>query len=218
MTSDTADIIANDLRGKLYDPQLLQKISGCGRCEAKNQKLRCAQGIDPVEGTSIFHHGDCVQVHAVRRDDLCGDAHWTAAAVHHRHHPQRPFADGVVHGTDQARAHARIHVTDENKHIVDIDVVDVSPSDDGPQTSPIQRDRQQFVDDQSDSHPDQVDVLDRGPSEPPAHWPDVERDWLRQLQADHGPLEIPHVHLGVSGDLDDGSGHTNPGGQGEGSR
>lgn len=213
MTSNTADAIAADLRGELYDPGRIQKINGCGRCQAKNHRRRCANGISPVDDASTFDDGDDVLINAVRRDDLWDKTHWVASGVHHRHHPQRPFADGVVHGTDQARAHARIHITDENKYIVDIDVVDVSPSDDGPQTSPIQRDRQQFVDDQSDSHPDQVNVLDRGPSEPPAHWPDVEREWLRQLQADHGPLEIPHTHLGISR-VDDMSGHTDPGSSG----
>jgi hypothetical protein len=34
-------------------------------------------------------------------------------------------------------------------------------------------------------------VLEIPPDEPPANWPDADRQWLQELVDERGPLEVP---------------------------
>jgi hypothetical protein len=49
-------------------------------------------------------------------------------------------------------------------------------------------------------------VVERPEDEPPAHWPDEDRQWLQELADERGPLEVPTYSVGKI-DADD----VNPG-------
>jgi len=34
-------------------------------------------------------------------------------------------------------------------------------------------------------------VVERAEDEPPAHWPEEDRQWLQELADERGPLEVP---------------------------
>jgi len=197
MTSYTdAATIEDELAGQLYDLTLIQRIDNCERCRVKNHKRTCAADAEPIDGLADWRDGDDVTVHAVRRETLDGDDHWMAAAAHHRHHPQVPFEDVVVAGSDQARAHARVRVTNVDSRLIDVDAIAISPASEGPEMSAIDERYQTDMADGPDV-PDDMDVVDRSASDPPATWPEAEREWLRQLEADHGPLELPVTKIGT---------------------
>ena len=202
--ASTADIEAA-LRGRQLFSHL-QRIDGCRRCQEKNTKRGYA-GVDRVDYT--FQDGDEVTVHAVHVD---ADAHfagpfWRITAVDHRSHPQIPFEETVQSGTDIVRAHARVHDVPDAKHLLDVDVVERSPRGDGPQQSRVeQREQQHIVDGDGDVHPEGMAVVERPEDEPPAHWPDEDRQWLQELADERGPLEVPTYSVGKI-DADD----VNPG-------
>jgi len=178
------------LRGrKLFSH--LQRIDGCRRCQEKNTKRGYA-GVDRVDAT--FEDGDEVTVHAVHADT---DAHfagpfWRITAVEHRRHPQVAFEETVQSGTDIVRAHARVHGVPEWPHLLDIEIVTRSPRTEGPQQSRVeQRAQQHTVEGDGDEHPEGMAVVERANDEPPAHWPDEDRQWLQELADEHAPLEVP---------------------------
>ena len=187
--ASTADIEAV-LRGQQLFTHL-QRIDGCRRCQEMNTKRGYA-GVDRVDET--FQDGDEVTVHAVHAD---ADAHfagpfWRITAVDHRRHPQLPFEDTVQSGTDIVRAHARVHDVSGQQHLLDVDVVERSPKDDGPQQSRVdKREQQHIVEGDGDVHPQGMEVIENDPDEPPAHWPDEDRQWLQKLVDERGPLEVP---------------------------
>ena len=179
--ASTADIEAV-LRGQQLFTHL-QRIDGCRRCQEMNTKRGYA-GVDRVDET--FQDGDEVTVHAVHADAHFAGPFWRITAVDHRRHPQIPFEDAVQSGTDIVRAHARVHGVSGRQHLLDVDVVDRSPRGDGPQQSRVgQREQQHIVDE------DGATVLEIPPDEPPANWPDADRQWLQELVDERGPLEVP---------------------------
>lgn len=180
----STDDIAAALRGRrLFDVQLAQKIDGCRRCQEKNIKRRYA-GVDLVDQT--LEDDDAVTVHAAHTDSGHAGPHWLITSAEHRHHDQLPFEDVASSGTDLVRAHARVHAT-ENKHILDIDIVERSPRGEGPEQSTIEKQWQQYIDDDAGTA---ATVINRNADEPPAHWPEEDRQWLQQL-ADAHTLEVP---------------------------
>lgn len=221
MTRDTSDDPADranrnpddasiaDIEAALRGRQLfshLQRIDGCRRCQEKNTKRGYA-GVDRVDTT--FQDGDEVTVHAVHAD---ADAHfagpfWRITAVDHRRHPQLPFEETVQSGTDIVRAHARVHDVPEAKHLLDVDVVARSPRGDGPQQSRVEkREQQHIVDGEGDVHPEGMTVVERAEDEPPAHWPEEDRQWLQELADERGPLEVPTYSIAKTdpGDVNPG--------------
>lgn len=188
-----------DIEAVLRGRQLftnLQRIDGCRRCQEQNTKRGYA-GVDRVDTT--FQDGDEVTVHAVHAD---ADAHfagpfWRITAVDHRRHPQLPFEETVQSGTDFVRAHARVHDTPERQHLLDVDIVERSPRGDGPQQSRVEKRKQQYiVVGDGDMHPEGTEVIERPADEPPAHWPDGDREWLQELADERGPLEVPTTGVG----------------------
>ena len=183
------DDIEAALRGRsLFDVQLGQKIDGCRRCSEKNTKRRYA-GVDLVDPT--FEDGDVVTIHAVHADSDYAGPHWLMTAVEHGHHPQLPFEDVTSQGTDIVRARARITDTERGAYVVDVDVTHRSQSDDGPASSVVDEREQSHIVDDDEHHPDDVTVIDVPADEPPAHWPELDRQWLDRLGDEHGPLEVP---------------------------
>jgi len=186
--ASTADI-ESALRGRrLFDVQLAQKIDGCRRCQEKNHKRRYA-GVDPVDGT--FDDGDAVTIYAVHRQSDYAGPHWLMTAVEHSHHAQIPFGDVASQGTDIVRARARVTVTGQGEHIVDVHVTHRSGRGDGPVSSVVERRRQSHIADDDEHHPDDVTVIATPTDEAPAHWPELDRMWLDRLADEHGPLEFP---------------------------
>lgn len=193
--ASTADIEAA-LRGRrLFDAQLGQKIDGCRRCEEKNTKRRYA-GVDLVDAT--FDEGDAVTIHASHSENAHTGPHWFIASAEHRHHEQLPFEDVASNDTDLVRAHARIHATGNDEHILDVDIVERSRLGEGPEQSTIDARVQEYIDDDAATA---ATVIERNNDEPPAHWPDADRQWLQQL-ADEHTLETPTYSItqGHSGD------------------
>jgi hypothetical protein len=180
--------IATALEGRrLHDPQLLQKFDGiCARCDEKNDKRRMA-GVDPVDPS--LDHGDAVTIHAIHTDDddELRAPHWHIRGVLHTHHPQVSFDNVITSGTSLVRARCELHKQDQRYHIVDVEVTERSRTDAGPDQSVVEQRRQRFVD-HSDEHPDDMMVIDRDPEDPPAHWPQLDREWLIDLIASKGPL------------------------------
>jgi hypothetical protein len=181
-----AGAIATALDGrKLIDPTISQKVDPiCRRCEEKNRKRRMA-GVD-IEDAQL-EHGDKVTLYAVYTDDGLTRRHWQITAVDHTHHPQIDFEDCIKAGTALVRARATIHQTPERFHVVDVDITHRSKTAAGPDQSVVDQRQKQHIDD-SDHHPDGMTVID--PEDPPASWPQVDREWLDQLISDHGPLLI----------------------------
>jgi hypothetical protein len=197
------DAIATALEGReLYDVQLLQKIDPiCRRCEEKNQKRRMA-GVDLADPQ--LNDGDRVTMHAIHviDDDGMRPPHWNIRSVSHAQHPQRDFADCIERGTALVRARATIHTApDGEQHIIDVDVTNRSPSDQGPDQSVVEQQMEEFVDD-SDAHPDGMTVIDRDPEDAPARWPQSERDWLDSLIESHGPLQMQTYSIEHPGPAD----------------
>jgi len=184
----STDAIATALDGRcLLDRPLLQDIDPiCRRCDEQNKKRRMA-GVDVADPQ--LQDGDRVVFHAVHvvDDDELRPPHWNLRPMHHADHPQPDFEDCISAGTAIVRACATIHETPTEYYVVDVDVTHRSPTDAGPDQSVIEQRRQQFVDD-SDEHPDDMTVIDPDPEDAPAHWPDEDRDWLRDLIDEHGPL------------------------------
>ena len=180
--------IATALEGRrLHDPKLLQKFHGiCSRCDEKNDKRRMA-GVDQVDPS--LNDGDAVTIHATHTvdDDGLREPHWHIRGVLHTHHPLLPFDDVITSGTALVRARCELHKQDQRYHIVDVEVTKRSRTDAGPDRSAVEQRRQQYVDD-SDEHPDDMTVIDRDPEDAPAHWPQLDREWLDDLIASNGPL------------------------------
>ena len=177
------------LRGRrLFDVQLAQKIDGCRRCEEKNHKRRYA-GVDLVDET--FDDGDAVTIYAVHTQSDYAGPHWLMTAVEHAHHAQIPFDDVTSQGTSIVRARARITVTEQRKHIVDVHVTHRSERGEGAVSSVVEGRRQSHIADDDEHHPDDVTVIDIAADEAPAHWPELDRMWLERLADEHGPLEVP---------------------------
>jgi len=187
--ASTADIEAG-LRGQQLFTHL-QRVDGCRRCQEMNTKRGYA-GVDRVDDT--FQDGDEVTVHAVHAD---ADAHfagpfWRITSVDHERHPQIPFEDTIQSGTDIVRARARVHDVSGQQHLLDVDVVERSPRGDGPQQSRVEQRRQQhIVEGDGGVHPEGTEVVELPEDEPPAHWPDEDRQWLQNLADERGPLEVP---------------------------
>lgn len=184
--ASTADIAAA-LRGRrLFQRQLAQKIDGCRRCLEKNLKRDYAD-VDRVD--PAFDDGDAVTIHAVHADLDWAGPHWRMTAVEHRRHPQLEFVDAASAGTDLVRAHARIRER-EHTHIIDVDVVERSPRGEGPDQSVVGKREQEHIVRDAPYHPDDTAVVERDADEAPAHWPDEDRQWLKEL-ADANTLEVP---------------------------
>lgn len=185
----TTDDIAAALEGRqLFDAHLGQKIDGCRRCEEKNTKRRYA-GVDLVDET--FDDGDAVTIHAVHRESEYAGAYWLMTAVEHIQHPQLPFDDIVSQGTALVRARARVHDTAQGRYIVDVDVARRSRTDRGPASSAVDERQQSYIaGDDDDRHPTDVDIIEHGTDDPPAHWPELDQQWLQQLSDAH-TLEVP---------------------------
>jgi hypothetical protein len=104
--------------------------------------------------------------------------------------------------TDLVHARARVHKTERHEHLVDVDVIDRSPEGDGPDQSVVKTRQEPFIDHSADA-PGDITVINIPPEDPPASWPAEEREWLRDLIAEHGPLERKTVHPDPAwGDLD----------------
>jgi hypothetical protein len=187
--------IATALEGRrLHDPQLLQKFDGiCSRCEEKNDKRRMADVS--IQDPSL-NDGDAVTIHATHTvdDDGLREPHWHIRGIEHTYHPQTPFDHVITSGTSLVRARCDLYERDGRYHIVDVDVTERSRADDGPDRSVVEQRRQQYVDD-SDAHPDDMTVIDRDPEDPPADWPQLDREWLNDLIETHGPLTKPQTHI-----------------------
>lgn len=182
--------IAAELDGQcLQDVATLQSLEPiCHRTREKNEKRRMA-GLGRED--EHLKDGDRVTLHAVFCDDPELPAHWAITRLDRAEHPHRDFVDWVESGTALVRAEATFHRVDNDptrEHVVDVTVTDHSPTAHGPNRSKMDRERQQYVDD-SDEHPDGMTVIDRPPEEPPANWPQPEREWLDGLVDDYGPLE-----------------------------
>lgn len=180
--------IATALEGRcLFDRALIQDVDPvCRRCEEKNKKRRMAEvdGADPE-----LEDGDRVVFHAIHEDDDDGlrPPHWHIRPMYHADHPQVDFADAVVSGTALVRARGTIHESETDNYVVDVEVTHRSRTDAGPEQSVIDKRREEFVDD-SPEHPDDMTVIDQDPEDAPVHWPDKEREWLRDFIDEHGPL------------------------------
>jgi hypothetical protein len=186
--------IATALEGRrLHDPQLLQKFHGiCRRCEEKNDKRRMA-GVDQVDPT--LNDGDAVTIHAIHTvdDDGLREPHWHIRNAIHTQHPQTPFDDVITSGTALVRARATMHKSDGRYHIVDVTVTERSRTDAGPDQSVIDERQQQYVVD--DPAVDDAVVIDRDPEDPPADWPQLDREWLNDLIDSEGPLTKQTTHI-----------------------
>lgn len=201
----STDAIATALDGRcLFDRALIQDVDPiCRRCEEKNEKRRMA-GVDAADPQ--LDDGDRVVFHAIHMadDDGLRPPHWHIRPMHHADHAQPDLEDCVSAGTALVRARGTIHETPTDHYVVDVDVTDRSRTDAGPDQSVIDERRQQFVDD-SDEHPDDMTVIDPDPEDAPAHWPDADRDWLRDLTDQHGPLTgspYPSYDIPVSDEID----------------
>lgn len=201
--------IAAALEGRQFsDPDLMQSVEPyCSRCSDKNRK-RSLVGIDNTD--PYIKDGDRVGFFAIyveEPDDLTTRKHWRVLSVLHERHPHPPMSEIEESGTDIIRARARVHKTERHEHLVDVDVIDRSPVGDGPDQSVIQKRRDQCIDHTADT-PDGIIQLDIAPEDPFPNWPDAERQWLRDLIVEHGPLErdtenaLPHFGYGTD-DTDD---------------
>jgi len=190
--------VATALDGRvIFDTDLLQKVDAvCRRCEEKNKKRRMA-GVAPVDAG--LADGDRVTVHAthVVDDDGLRPPHWHINSISHVTHQQPDFGGVVESGTTLVRAQATIHKSPGGAaHIVDVEVADRSPESAGPERSVVSRRQEEYVD-ENDATPAGTVVVDRGPHDAPASWPEVDREWLDDLVESHGPLSEPVYHMGA---------------------
>jgi hypothetical protein len=186
------DAIATALEGRsLIDVAISQDVDNlCRRCEEKNEKRRMAD-VDVVN--PALEDGDRVTFHAIHQDedDTLHDPHWLITAVSHAQHPRLDFADVITSGTALIRARATMHERQDGRlHVVDVDITHRSKTPAGPDQSVVDQRQQQYIDDDPDL-PDDMTVIDRDPEDPPASWPELDREWLDQLIIDHGPLSMP---------------------------
>jgi len=184
--------IATALDGRsLIDVSISQDVDPvCRRCEEKNEKRRMA-GIDLAD--PALDDGDRVTFHAIHRDDddPLQRPHWLITSVSHAQHPRLDFDDVITSGTALVRARATMHERPDGRlHVIDVDITNRSKTAAGPDQSVVDERMQAFVDD-SDCHPDGMTVIDRDPSDPPATWPELDRQWLADLAESHGPLSMP---------------------------
>jgi hypothetical protein len=98
-----------------------------------------------------------------------------------------------------------MHKSDGRYHIVDVTVTERSRADAGPDQSVIDKRQQQYVVD--DPAVDDAVVIDRDPEDPPAHWPQLDREWLNDLIDSKGPLAeqtpfFPHDAVPGAGQSD----------------
>jgi hypothetical protein len=181
--------IAAALEGrKLYNPDLMQNVEPyCSRCSDKNRKRRLVR-IDDTD--PYIQDGDRVAFFAISNDpdDLTTRKHWRVLSVLHERHPQPPMSKIEDSRTDIVRAWGRVHKTEYHEHLVDVDVIERSPVGDGPAQSVIQKRRKECID-HSAEVPDGITVLDVAPEDPFPNWPEADRQWLRELIVEHGPLE-----------------------------
>lgn len=199
--------IAAALEGRqLADADLMQSVEPyCSRCEQKNRK-RSLAGIDDRD--PYIEDGDHVEFFAMHDDpdDLTIRQHWRVLSVFHDRHPHPPMEHTEKADTDLVHARARVHKTERHEHLVDVDVIARSPEGDGPDQSVVKTRQEPFIDHSADA-PDDVTVVSIPPEDPPASWPAEERQWLRDLISEYGPLErdtqYPGPAFGYSTDDDD---------------
>lgn len=199
----TTDHIETALDGRrLQDVSISQSVDGvCRRCEEKNQKRRMA-GVSPHD--ERLYDGDRVTLHAVHRDDdddPLQRPHWLITSISHAQHPRLDFDDVITSGTALVRARASIFERQDGRmHVIDVDIQQRSTTTEGPEQSLVDERQQQFIDDDPDL-PDMT-VIDLPADEPPASWPQLDRDWLDRLVDEHGTLEVPTYDAGAPGNID----------------
>jgi len=187
---------------QLADGDLVQKVDPyCQRCQQKNQKRRLV-GVD--ESDPYIEDGDYVEffAHHMDPDDVFVPKHWEITALYHQRHPHVALSDAAEAGVDLVRARARVHKTERHEHLVDVDVLERSHADDGPEQSLVMQRQERYIDD-SDEHPDGMTVISIPDESPPAEWPNEEREWLRQLLADHDRVDRNIPDLDIANVLED---------------
>ena len=195
--------IATALDGRsLIDVAISQDVDPvCRRCEEKNEKRRMA-GIDLAD--PALDDGDRVTFHAIHRDDdddPLQRPHWLITSISHAQHPRLDFDDVITSGTALVRARATIFERQDGRmHVIDVDIQQRSTRSEGPEQSLVDERQQQFIDDDPDL-PDMT-VIDLPADEPPASWPQLDRDWLDRLVDEHGTLEVPTYDAGAPGNID----------------
>jgi len=195
--------IEEALEGRqLADGDLVQKVDPyCQRCQQKNQKRRLV-GVD--ESDEYIEDGDYVEffAHHMDPDDVFVPKHWEITALYHQRHPHVALSDAAEAGVDLVRARARVHKNERHEYLIDVDVLERSQSDDGPDESVIAKRQQRYIDD-SDWHPDDATVISVPEQEPPASWPQAECDWLRQLLEQHDAVDRNVPDLDISDVVED---------------
>jgi len=191
------DIAAALEARKLYDADRFQFVDSiCPRCSQKNRRRRLA---GRPETNAHIDDGAPVIIHAVHdsMDDYNDDRqhippYWRVTTVYHDRHRHRPLQDVEEAGIHLVRARARIHELEYHKYLTDVDVIARSRASSGPDQSAVHSDKQQFIDDSG------ATVIDVPPDKAPADWPDEERQWLRDLVANHSICEqsVPSITLG----------------------
>ena len=197
-----ADIAAALEGRQLADGDLVQKVAPyCKRCKQKNRKRRL---VDVDEQDPYIEDGDGVQffAHHADPDDAFVQKHWKVTTVYHQRHQHVAIGDAAEAGIDLVRARARVHKTERHEHFVDVDVLERSHSDDGPEQSLVMQRQERYIDD-SDEHPDGMTVISIPDESPPAEWPNEEREWLRQLLADHDRVDQNIPDLDIANVLED---------------
>lgn len=203
--ASTADIAAA-LEGQcLQDVTTFQSLEAvCQRTREKNQKRKQA---DLGRKDERLEDGDRVTLHAGFHNQPELPPHWAITRLDRAEQPHRDFDDWCETGTALIRATATFHRVDSDpvrEHVVDVTVTDYSPASEGPQTATIEKEQQQYTDE--DDLPGSMTVIDREPEDPPANWPQSERVWLNDLIDKHGPLVEPVYHLDAGTEADDRAG------------
>jgi hypothetical protein len=199
------DIAAALEARKLYDADRFQFVDSiCPRCSQKNRRRRLA---GRPETNAHIDDGAPVIIHAVHdsMDDYNDDRqhippYWRVTTVYHDRHRHRPLQEVEEAGIHLVRARARIHKLEHHEYLTDVDVIAHSPASSGPDQSAVHRDKQQFIDDSASgsAQTDGATVIDVPPDKAPADWPDEERQWLRDLVANHSLTDrsVPSITLG----------------------
>lgn len=176
---------------QLADPSTAGTLEPvCKRVEEKNNYRRLANVECP---NPRLESEDRVLIHAYYNpgESLGLPPHWQLSGMMLADHPRRDFDDFASAGVDLIRGEATIHRTGrhERAYIYDVDVTHRSMESEGPDTSVVDQEQQQWVDEEESEEVGAV-VVDRPQDEPPARWPAAEKQWLEQLKSDHGPLDV----------------------------